>query len=60
MTLLLGKGQCVACAIESMNLDWALRGLGLWARSGKGLVVVVVVAEVELQFFACSEPLPGH
>lgn len=43
-----------------MNLDWALRGLGLWARSGKGLVVVVVVAEVELQFFACSEPLPGH
>lgn len=43
MTLLLGKGQCVACAIESMDLDWALRGFGLWVQSGKGLMVVVEV-----------------
>jgi hypothetical protein len=55
MALLLGMGQCVAYTIESMNLDWALRGLGLWARSGKRLVV-----EVELQSFTCSEPLPDH
>ena len=45
MTLLLGMGQCVACVIESMNLDWALHGLGLWAQSGKGLMVGSIYRE---------------
>jgi hypothetical protein len=35
-----------------------LTPLGLWARSGKGLVVVV--EEVELQPVICSKPLPDH